>query len=50
MSMQLIYGTGNPAKIQSMKRNVQGMPLEVIGLLKGRKSYCLKLKKMVTRL
>ena len=32
MSMQLIYGTGNPAKIQSMKRNVQGMPLEVIGL------------------
>lgn len=30
--MQLIYGTGNQAKISSMKRNLQGLPIEIMGL------------------
>lgn len=38
MKVQLIYGTGNPAKIASMRRNLQGMPLEVVGLEEAAKS------------
>lgn len=30
--MRLIYGTGNQAKISYMKRNLQGLPVEIIGL------------------
>lgn len=30
--MKLIYGTTNPAKIDSMKRMLEGVPVEVIGL------------------
>ncbi len=30
--MKLIYGTGNPAKLESMKRTLQGLPFEIISL------------------
>ena len=30
--MRLIYGTGNQAKISYMKRNLQELPIEIIGL------------------
>lgn len=30
--MKLIYGTGNPAKLASMKRALQGLPFEIISL------------------
>ncbi len=35
--MKLIYGTGNPAKLESMRRRLAGLGLEIIGLadLKG---------------
>lgn len=30
--MELIYGTGNPAKLKFMRRTLKGMPYEIIGL------------------
>lgn len=30
--MELIYGTGNPAKLASMKRNLKGLPFEIVSL------------------
>ena len=30
--MELIYGTGNPAKLSFMKRALEGLPCEIIGL------------------
>lgn len=30
--MELIYGTGNPAKLEFMRRAVKGLPFEIIGL------------------
>lgn len=30
--MKLLYGTGNPAKLQAMRRRLQGMELEIAGL------------------
>ena len=30
--MKVIYGTYNPAKVESMKRRVAGLDLEIIGL------------------
>lgn len=30
--MELIYGTGNPAKLEFMRRETKGLPFEVIGL------------------
>lgn len=30
--MEVIYGTGNPAKIALMKRSLQGLPIEISGM------------------
>ena len=30
--MQLLYGTGNPAKLKSMRNRLAGLPVEIIGL------------------
>lgn len=30
--MQLIYGTNNPAKLESMRRKIEGLDIELIGL------------------
>lgn len=30
--MKLLYGTGNPAKLEAMRRRLQGMGIELIGL------------------
>lgn len=30
--MELIYGTGNPAKLEFMRRKTAGLPIEIIGL------------------
>lgn len=30
--MELIYGTGNPAKLNFMRREITGLPIELIGL------------------
>ena len=30
--MRLIYGTGNPAKLALMRQNLEGLPVEIVGL------------------
>lgn len=30
--MQIIYGTGNPAKLAAMQRRLVGLDMEIIGL------------------
>ena len=35
--MKLIYGTGNPAKLESMRRTLQGLPFEIISLTQAAK-------------
>ena len=30
--MELIYGTGNPAKLKFMRREIRGLPIELISL------------------
>ncbi len=30
--LKLIYGTGNPAKLAAMKRRLQGLGIEIVGL------------------
>lgn len=30
--MKLLYGTGNPAKLEAMRRRLSGLGLEIVGL------------------
>ncbi len=30
--MQILYGTGNPAKLEAMRRRLESLPVEIIGL------------------
>ena len=30
--MKLLYGTGNPAKLEAMRRRLAGLNLEILGL------------------
>lgn len=30
--MKILYGTGNPAKLEGMKKWLQGLEIEIIGL------------------
>lgn len=39
MKTELIYGTGNPAKLTGMKRALEKLPVEVIGLKEAAKKY-----------
>ena len=32
MSIRLLYGTGNPAKLDSMRRQLEGTGIELLGL------------------
>lgn len=41
--MQLIYGTGNQAKISYMRRNLQGLPIEIVGLKEAAKELGMEL-------
>ena len=41
--MELIYGTGNQAKIQFMKRSLEGLPIEIIGLKEAAAKYSISL-------
>lgn len=41
--MRLIYGTGNQAKISYMKRNLQDLPVEIVGLKEAAAEYCVEL-------
>lgn len=40
--MQLIYGTGNEAKLASMRRVLEGLPFEVVGLYEAAKQQGLE--------
>lgn len=46
MEMELIYGTGNQAKIRFMKRSLKGLPIEVIGLEEAAVRYKISLPKI----
>ena len=35
--MELIYGTGNPAKLNAMKRMLKGLPYEIVSLTEAAK-------------
>lgn len=41
--MQLIYGTGNQAKLSYMRRNLQGLPIEIVGLKEAAKELGIEL-------
>ena len=37
--MELIYGTGNPAKVQVMKRSLAGLPIKLLSLTEAAEKY-----------
>lgn len=44
--MELIYGTGNPAKLQSMKRTLEGLPYQLVSLRQAAEKQGVRLPKI----